>query len=71
MRAQEEVTKMHEAFCGEADRWAAYGPCLKFKIKGEKTGPAQREEFEMAMKQVQEKVPVEEGQKQVRKLDHT
>lgn len=50
---------------------AAYGPCLKFKIKGEKTGPAQREEFETAMKQVQEKVPVEEGQKQVRKLDHT
>lgn len=68
VRAQEEVTKMHKVFCSEADRWETHGPCLKFKIKAD-TDPAQRAEVEAAMKKVQEKVPVEEGQKQVRKPD--
>ena len=40
---QEEVIKMHEAFCGENDRWETYGPCLKFKIHHEFMEPSKAE----------------------------
>ena len=68
---QEEVIKMHEAFCGENDRWETYGPCLKFKIKQESAGEGgekklSKEQYEAEMEKVKEKVPVELGQQQAR-----